>query len=90
MIYSRFFFFSLSRDQLFATPWTIQSTEFSRPEYWSGKPIPFPGDLINPGIEQGSSALPGDSSPTELSEEPVVSTVSNRSGSSRREICMEQ
>ena len=31
-----FFFKSLSRVQLFATPWTIQSMEFSRPEYWSG------------------------------------------------------
>ena len=27
---------SLSHVQLFATPWTIQSLEFSRPEYWSG------------------------------------------------------
>ena len=27
---------SLSRVQLFAIPWTIQSMEFSRPEYWSG------------------------------------------------------
>ena len=27
---------SLSRVWLFATPWTIQSMEFSRPEYWSG------------------------------------------------------
>ena len=27
---------SLNRVQLFATPWTIQSMEFSRPEYWSG------------------------------------------------------
>ena len=27
---------SLSRVQLFATPWSIQSKEFSRPEYWSG------------------------------------------------------
>ena len=27
---------SLSRVRLIATPWTIQSTEFSRPEYWSG------------------------------------------------------
>ena len=27
---------SLSHVQLFATPWTIQSMEFSRPEYWSG------------------------------------------------------
>ena len=27
---------SLSRVPLFATLWTIQSTKFSRPEYWSG------------------------------------------------------
>ena len=27
---------SLSRVWLFGTPWTIQSMEFSRPEYWSG------------------------------------------------------
>ena len=27
---------SLSRVQLFATPWPTQSMEFSRPEYWSG------------------------------------------------------
>ena len=27
---------SLSRVQLFVTPWTTQSVEFSRPEYWSG------------------------------------------------------
>ena len=27
---------SLSHVQLFVIPWTIQSTEFSRPEYWSG------------------------------------------------------
>ena len=26
----------LSRVQLSATPWTIESMEFSRPEYWSG------------------------------------------------------
>ena len=25
-----------SRARLFATPWTIESIEFSRPEYWSG------------------------------------------------------
>ena len=31
---------SLSRFRLFATPWTIQSLEFSRPEYWSGEPCP--------------------------------------------------
>ena len=27
---------SFSRVRLFATPWTIQSMELSRPEYWSG------------------------------------------------------
>ena len=37
-----------------ATPWTIQSMEFSRPEYWSGLPFPSPGDLPNSGIEPSS------------------------------------
>ena len=45
-----FFFKSLSRVRLFATPWTIQSMEFSRPEYWSGWPSPSPGDLPNSGV----------------------------------------
>ena len=45
-----------SHAQLFATPWTVAhraslSTEFSRQEYWSGLPFPFPGDLSDPGIE---------------------------------------
>ena len=26
----------VARVQLFATPWTMQSMKFSRPEYWSG------------------------------------------------------
>ena len=33
------------------------SMEFSRQEYWSGLPFPFPGDLPNPGIEPASLAL---------------------------------
>ena len=53
---------SLSPVQLFATPWTVAyqafpSMGFSRPEYWSGLPFPSPGDLPNPEIEPGSSAL---------------------------------
>ena len=41
---------SLSRIWLFATPWTVAdqaplSGGFSRQEYWSGLPIPSPGDL---------------------------------------------
>ena len=61
---------SLSRVQLFATPWTIQSMEFSRPEYWSGQPFPSPGDLPNPGIEPRSPALQADSLPAEPQRKP--------------------
>ena len=50
---------SLSRDRLFATPWAIQSMEFSRPEYWS------PGDLPNPGIKPRYPVLQADSLPSE-------------------------
>ena len=38
---------------------------FSRLEYWSGSPFPFPGDLPNPGIEPRSPALEEDSLPAE-------------------------
>ena len=44
------------------------SMEFSRQEYWSGLPFPFPGGLRNPGIEHGSSALQGNSLQTEPQE----------------------
>ena len=60
----------VSHVQLFATPWTIQSMEFSRSEYWSGSPIPSPMDLPNPGIKPGSPALQVDSLPKELSGKP--------------------
>ena len=59
---------SLSRVQLFATPWTIQSMEFSRPEYWNGYPLPSPGDPPNPGIKPRSPALQVDSLPAEPQE----------------------
>ena len=42
---------------ILCAPWTIQSMEFSRPEYWSGWPFPSPGDLSNSGIEPSSPAL---------------------------------
>ena len=41
------------------------SMGFSRQEYWSGLPFPFPGDLSEPGIEPGSPALQADSLPSE-------------------------
>ena len=56
---------SLSRVQLFASPWTVAyqaspSMGFSRQEYWSGLPFPSSGDLPNPGIEPRSPALEAD------------------------------
>ena len=61
---------SLSCVWLFATPWTIQSMEFSRPEYWSGEPFPSPGDLPNPGIEPRSPTLQADSLPAQPQGKP--------------------
>ena len=58
----------LSCVRLFATPWTIASMEFSRPEYWSGYVIPFSKYLPNPGIELRSPALQADSLPAEPRE----------------------
>ena len=33
---------------------------FSKQEYWSGLPVPSPGDLPDPGIEPRSPALQAD------------------------------
>ena len=57
------------------TPWAVAhqtplSMEFSRQEYWSGLPFPFPGDLLDPGIKSGSPALQKNSL---LSEPPKKS-----------------
>ena len=62
---------SLSRVRLFGTLWTVAhqaplSMGFSRQEYWSGLPLPFPGDLHDPGIELRSPALQVDA----LTSEP--------------------
>ena len=47
---------------LFATPWTVAyhtppSVGFSRQEYWSGLPFPYPEDLPDPRTEPGSPTL---------------------------------
>ena len=47
---------------VFFTNWGPRETH----EYWSGWPMPSPGDLPNPGIELGSPALQADSLPAEL------------------------
>ena len=61
---------SLSHVQLFATPWTIHSMEFSRPEYWSGQPFHSPEDFSNPGIQPRSTTLQADSLPAEPQGSP--------------------
>ena len=45
------------------TPWTVAhqavlSMKFSRQEYWSGLPVPTPGDLPDSGIEPTSLVSP--------------------------------
>ena len=66
---------SLSRVQLFATPWTVAYQaplfmEFSRQEYWTGLPFPSPGDLPDPGIEPRSPALQANALPSEPQGSP--------------------
>ena len=67
----------------FATPRTIQSMEFSRPEYWSGLPCPPPGDLPNAGTEPRSPALQVDSLPAEPPGKPTEKTVSSINGAGK-------
>ena len=66
---------SLSCVQLFATPWAIQSMEFSRPEYRSGWPFPSPGHLPNPGIEPRSLTLQACSLPAEPQGKPCMTFI---------------
>ena len=61
---------SLSHIQLFVTPWTIQSMEFSSPEYWSGYPFHSPGDLLNPRFKPRSPTLQADSLPAKPQGKP--------------------
>ena len=49
--------------QFFVTPWIVAhqaslSMRLSRQEYWSGLPLPPPGNLPDPGIEPESPASP--------------------------------
>ena len=60
----------LSCVRLLVIPWTIQSMEFSRPEYWSGLPFPSPGHLPNPGTKLRSPSLQVDSLPAKPPGKP--------------------
>ena len=73
-----------SHVQLFATPWTAAhqaplSMKCSRQEYWSGLPVPSPGDLPNLGIKARSPTLQVDYLLTESpgkSKNPGVGSLS--------------
>ena len=76
---------SLSRVQLFVTPWTVAhqaplSMGFSKQEYWSGLPFPSPGDLPDPGIEPRSPALQADALTSEPPGKHVEEGISEREG----------
>ena len=58
-------------------PWIIAhqaplSMELFRQEYWSGFPLPSPGDLPDPGIQLRSLALQADPLPSKAPGKPVV------------------
>ena len=53
--------------------------EFSRPEYWSGEPFPFSGDIPNPGIEPRSATLQAGSLPAEPQGKPKKTEVGSLS-----------
>ena len=47
--------------------------EFFRQEYWNGLPFPSPGNLPDPGIEPGSSAMQADSPEPPGEFNPIIS-----------------
>ena len=49
---------SLCNRMDYSLPGSPLSMEFSKREYWSGLPIPSPGELPNPGIEPASFVSP--------------------------------
>ena len=74
---------SLSHVCLFVGPWIIVcqaplSMGFSKQEYWSGFPLPPPGDLPDPGIEPVppvAPALLGRFFTTEPPGKPNITTI---------------
>ena len=76
---------SLSHVHLFATPWTTAhqaplSMGFPRQEYWSGLPLPSPGDLSNPGLlhwQEASLPVSHQRSPIHLVQLSSVQSLSH-------------
>ena len=67
----------LSHVRLLVTSWTGAhqvplSVGFSRQEYWSGLPLPSPGDLPNPGIEPVSPVSPALADKFFITVQPIL------------------
>ena len=61
----------------FVTPWTVApqaplSMGFPRQEYWSGLPLPSPGDFPNPVIKPATPVLTGGFLTTKPPESVVI------------------
>ena len=54
----------------FCDPQAPPFMEFSKQEYWSGLPFPYPGDLPDPGTEPRSPTLQADSLPSKPPGKP--------------------
>ena len=79
-----------SRVRLCATLWTLNCQAplclgFSRQGYWSGLPVPPPGDLPDPGIKSTSPALTGRFFISAIQEAPGQAL-----GSGKREVPLAQ
>ena len=66
---------------LFVTPWTVAHQAplymgFPRQEYWSGVPLPSPGDLPDPGLQPVSPISAYGFFTTEPPGKPVVESIS--------------
>ena len=75
----------LGHVQPFATPRALPMG-FSRQEYWSGLPLPSPGDLPSPRIEPGSPVLRVDYLPSEPVGGAGGGSLSKRQASCRPEL----
>ena len=82
---------SLSRVQLFVTPWIAAhqaplSMGFSMQEYWSGLPFPSPGDFPDPGIKPRSRALQPDAGSQQMTAYQTMSPLTYRHTNSKLKI----
>ena len=64
---------------------TPLSMWFSRQEYWSGLPLPSPGDLPNPGMEPTSPVLAGRFFNTEPPQKPSFTKLTTSNTSQQRQ-----